>query len=400
MHSDHKHKHHSSIPNANAPASESIDGNINTNNGIGGNIDVDDGDINIDMDMDIGISIDTDTNSGNRHKHRTDFISVSSLVRSPYVHNTTAEVVFPTLIQHLFSKAVDFKFLNNQTVKKLPNLRGRTVVNLFLEKSIRTLVSFEAAAKRLDADVINFSPSSASRSEGLFDTIATLDAMGVDLYCIRHANSGAVQQIAERTSAHVVNAGDGFNGHPTQAILDAYTISEHITNLKTSNSITNIEKFKGLRVSIIGNIANSRVAKSNIELLSSLGCDITIFGPNTLLPKYNLHGVKIARTVASALEGADVVMMLRVQLDSVDANAKGNMCIPSAEEYNRFYGLNSSNLHMLGDNTIIMHPGPINRGLEMDDHAIAHTKSRIFDQVSNGVALRMAIMDYLLNETR
>lgn len=333
------------------------------------------------------------------HKPCTDFISIFSLVRPPSINNTTTEIVFPTLIQHLFSKAVDFKFLNNQTVKKLPNLRGRTVVNLFFDKSIRTLVSFEAAAKRLDADVINFSinPSNMSMGETVFDIVDALDAMGTDLYCIRHANSGAIYQIAKRTSAHVINAGDGLNGHPTQAILDAYTISEHITSLNNSNSITSIDKFKGLRVSIIGDIATSRVAKSNIELLGALGCDITIFGPKTLLPRYNPHGVRIARTVASALEGADVVMMLRVQIEC--KNGKGSMNIPSAEEYNRFYGLNSSNLHMLGDETIIMHSGPVNRGLEMDDDAIAHTKSRIFDQVSNGVALRMAIMDYLLNET-
>ncbi len=329
-----------------------------------------------------------------------DFISVPNLTLPPHILNTTSEVIYPTLIQHFFSKAADFKFLNNQTVKKLPNLRGRTVVNLFFEKSTRTRVSFEVAAKRLDADVINFSisKSGASKHESIFDTISTLDAMGVDLYCIRHPHAGAVEQIAQRTSAHVINAGDGHNGHPTQALLDAYTISEHITSLQKSNSITDISKFKGLRVSIIGNIATSRVAKSNIKLLSALGCNITIFGPNTLLPRYTAHGVKVARTVASALEGANVVMMLRVQIEQ--QYGKGSMSIPSAEEYNRFYGLNSRNLHMLGDNTIILHPGSVNRSLEMDDDAIAHTKSRIFDQVSNGVALRMAIMDYLLNETK
>ncbi len=346
-----------------------------------------------------------------QHKHHdtplhepqtlADFISVTNLTLPPHLLNTSSEIIYPTLIQHFFSKAADFKFLNNQTVKKLPNLRGRTVVNLFFEKSTRTLVSFEIAAKRLDADVINFSVSrsaTTSKYKSVFDTISTLDAMGVDLYCIRHPHAGGVEQIAQRTSAHVINAGDGHNGHPTQALLDAYTISEHITSLQTSNSITDINKFKGLRVSIIGNIATSRVAKSNIKLLSALGCEITIFGPNTLLPRYTLYGVKVARTVASALEGANVVMMLRVQMDQ--QHGKGGMSIPSAEEYNRFYGLNSNNLHMLGNDTIILHPGSVNRGLEMDDDAIAHTKSRIFDQVSNGVALRMAIMDYLLNETK
>ncbi len=273
--------------------------------------------------------------------------------------------------------------------KKLPTLRGRSVVNLFFEDSTRTRISFESAAKRLSADVINFSAkgSSVSKGESLKDTAQTLQAMGADAVVIRHGASGAAQRLADSgwISASVINAGDGTHEHPTQALLDAFTIAEKL-------EISNFE-FTGLRVGIVGDILHSRVARSNVLLLQKLGAQVTLIAPPTLIP-VGVHswGVDVNFDFDSAVGNLDVVMMLRIQSERMN-----ELFFPSAREYSRSYGLDKLRLDRMTARSIVMHPGPMNRGLEISADSADSQKSVVLSQVKNGVLVRMAVLYQLLS---
>jgi aspartate carbamoyltransferase catalytic subunit len=273
-------------------------------------------------------------------------------------------------------------------MKKLPTLRGRTIVNLFAEDSTRTRISFEAAAKRLSADVINFTAkgSSVSKGESLKDTAQTLQAMGADAVIIRHGASGAAQRLAdlEWMSGSVINAGDGTHEHPSQALLDAFTIRKHLS--KGAQDLT------GLRVAIVGDVLHSRVARSNVLLLTKLGAHVTLVSPPTLLPVgVETWPVDIAYNFDSVLENVDVVMMLRIQLERMS-----DLFFPNAREYSRYFGLTRDRLKALKPGAIVMHPGPMNRGLEITADAADSARSVIVEQVTNGVSVRMAILYLLL----
>ena len=288
----------------------------------------------------------------------------------------------------ILNTASELAKISDGPMKKLPTLRGRTVVNLFFEDSTRTRISFESAAKRLSADVINFSAkgSSVSKGESLKDTAQTLQAMGADAVVIRHGASGAAQRLADSgwISASVINAGDGTHEHPTQALLDAYTIRSRFPDLKSS--------FKGLRVAIVGDILHSRVARSNVLLLTKLGASVTLVAPPTLIPVGVVDwNVKVSYDLDSVLKEVDVLMMLRVQSERM-----ANSFFPSEREYSRGYGLDSSRLNFLGSNAIVMHPGPMNRGLEISAESADSHKSVVLAQVSNGVLVRMAVLYQLL----
>jgi aspartate carbamoyltransferase catalytic subunit len=288
----------------------------------------------------------------------------------------------------ILNTANELAKISDGPMKKLPTLRGRTVVNLFFEDSTRTRISFESAAKRLSADVINFSAkgSSVSKGESLKDTAQTLQAMGADAVVIRHGASGAAQRLADSgwISASVINAGDGTHEHPTQALLDAYTIRSRFPDLKSS--------FKGLRVAIVGDILHSRVARSNVLLLTKLGASVTLVAPPTLIPVGVVDwNVKVSYDLDSVLKEVDVLMMLRVQSERM-----ANSFFPSEREYSRGYGLDSARLSSLGTNAIVMHPGPMNRGLEISAESADSHKSVVLAQVSNGVLVRMAVLYQLL----
>lgn len=272
--------------------------------------------------------------------------------------------------------------------KKLPTLRGRAVVNLFFEDSTRTRISFESAAKRLSADVINFSAkgSSVSKGESLKDTAQTLQAMGADAVVIRHGASGAAQRLADSgwISASVINAGDGTHEHPTQALLDAFTIAEKL-------GIADFD-FTGLRIGIVGDILHSRVARSNVLLLKKLGAQVTLISLPTLLPVgVESWGVSLDYNFDSALRDLDVVMMLRIQSERMQ-----DLFFPSAREYSRGYGLDSVRLSSMKKRAIVMHPGPMNRGLEISADSADSLQSVILNQVTNGVLVRMAVLYQLL----
>ncbi len=272
-------------------------------------------------------------------------------------------------------------------IRKLPTLRGRTVVNLFFEDSTRTRLSFEAAAKRLSADVINFSAkgSSVSKGESLKDTAQTLEAMGGELMIIRHSASGAAQRLAESgwVKSHIVNAGDGMHEHPTQALLDAFTIRSHFPEFDRD--------FTGLRIGIVGDILHSRVARSNAQLLTMLGADVVLIAPPTLLPiGVDTWPVKISYDLDSEISSLDAIMALRVQSERMN-----DAFFPSEREYAREYGLAGSRLRALKKSAIIMHPGPMNRGLEISAEGADSKQSVILEQVANGVLVRMAVL-YLL----
>ncbi|MEJ6574569.1 MAG: aspartate carbamoyltransferase catalytic subunit [Actinomycetes bacterium] len=278
--------------------------------------------------------------------------------------------------------------ISDGPMKKLPTLRGRTVVNLFFEDSTRTRISFESAAKRLSADVINFSAkgSSVSKGESLKDTAQTLQAMGADAVVIRHGASGAAQRLADSgwISASVINAGDGTHEHPTQALLDAYTIRSKFPEFNKS--------FNGLRVAIVGDILHSRVARSNVLLLTKLGATVTLVAPPTLIPVGVVDwNVKVSYDLDSVLKEIDVLMMLRVQSERM-----ANSFFPSEREYSRGYGLDITRLNSLNPNAIVMHPGPMNRGLEISAESADSHKSVVLAQVSNGVLVRMAVLYQLL----
>ncbi len=275
--------------------------------------------------------------------------------------------------------------LADRPVKKLPTLRGRTVVNLFYEDSTRTRISFEAAAKRLSADVINFSAkgSSVSKGESLKDTALTLEAMGADAVVIRHPASGAPHTLANSgwIGGSVVNAGDGTHEHPTQALLDAFTMRQHLGNLE------------GRNVVIVGDVLHSRVARSNVLLLATLGADVTLVAPPTLLPVgIETWPCSFSYDLDAVLDKADIVMMLRVQRERMNA-----AFFPSVREYSRRYGLDADRMSRLLDHTIVMHPGPMNRGLEITADVADSTRSVIVEQVTNGVSVRMAVLYLLLS---
>jgi aspartate carbamoyltransferase catalytic subunit len=288
----------------------------------------------------------------------------------------------------ILSTAKELAIITEGPNKKLPTLRGKTVVNLFFEDSTRTRISFETAAKRLSADVINFSAkgSSVSKGESLKDTAQTLQAMGADAVVIRHSSSGAAKRLADTQwiQAAVINAGDGTHEHPTQALLDAYTIKQHLKQDSADLS--------GVKVLIVGDILHSRVARSNVLLLTKLGATVTLVAPPTLFPVgVENWPVKISYNFDEEISQCDVVMMLRIQLERMS-----DSFFPTAQEYSKRYGLNSSRLARLSKDAIVMHPGPMNRGLEISAESADDLKSVIIDQVKNGVAVRMAVLYELL----
>jgi aspartate carbamoyltransferase catalytic subunit len=282
----------------------------------------------------------------------------------------------------ILDTATELARLADRPIKKLPTLRGRTVVNLFFEDSTRTRTSFEAAAKRLSADVINFSAkgSSVSKGESLKDTALTLEAMGADGVVIRHEASGAPHRLAGWIKGSVVNAGDGTHEHPTQALLDAFTMRRHLGNLD------------GRRVAIVGDVLHSRVARSNVLLLHTLGAEVTVVAPPTLLP-VGVDGWPCSHSydLDAVLPKTDVVMMLRVQRERMNASY-----FPNAREYSRRYGLDSARMAVLPDHAIVMHPGPMNRGMEIAADVADSERSVIVEQVTNGVSVRMAVLYLLL----
>jgi aspartate carbamoyltransferase catalytic subunit len=299
------------------------------------------------------------------------------------INDLSADEVFEIL-----NTASELAKISDGPMKKLPTLRGRTVVNLFFEDSTRTRISFESAAKRLSADVINFSAkgSSVSKGESLKDTAQTLQAMGADAVVIRHGASGAAQRLADSgwISASVINAGDGTHEHPTQALLDAYTIRSKFPEFQKS--------FKGLRVAIVGDILHSRVARSNVLLLTKLGASVTLVAPPTLIPVGVIDwDVKVSYDLDSVLKEVDVLMMLRVQSERM-----ANSFFPSEREYSRGYGLDITRLNSLSPNSIVMHPGPMNRGFEISAESADSLRSVVLDQVANGVLVRMAVLYQLL----
>ena len=290
-------------------------------------------------------------------------------------------------ILEILDTARELARITDGSMKKLPTLRGRTVVNLFFEDSTRTRLSFEAAAKRLSADVINFSAkgSSVSKGESLKDTAQTLEAMGAELIIIRHSSSGAARRLAESgwVKSHIVNAGDGMHEHPTQALLDAFTIRNHFPE--------HDRDFSGLRIGIVGDILHSRVARSNALLLTSLGAKVVFIAPPTLLPVgVENWPVEISYNLDDELSHLDAIMMLRVQSERMS-----NAFFPTEREYARDFGLGTQRLKALKPEAIIMHPGPMNRGLEISAASADSSQSVILEQVANGVLVRMAVL-YLL----
>lgn len=276
----------------------------------------------------------------------------------------------------------------DRPVKKLPTLRGRTVVNLFFEDSTRTRISFEAAAKRLSADVINFSAkgSSVSKGESLKDTALTLEAMGADAVVVRHGSSGAPHRLATSgwIGGSVINAGDGTHEHPTQALLDAYTLREKLANGEGD--------LAGKKVTIVGDVLHSRVVRSNVLLLSTLGADVTLVAPPTLLPiGVETWPCDVSYDLDPVLPESDAVMMLRVQLERMT-----DSYFPTAREYSRRYGLDNHRMSLLDESSIVMHPGPMNRGMEITADVADSKRSVIVEQVTNGVSVRMAVLYLLL----
>ena len=281
--------------------------------------------------------------------------------------------------------AEEMRALADRPIKKLPTLRGRTVVNLFFEDSTRTRISFEVAAKRLSADTINFTAkgSSLSKGESLKDTALTLQAIGADAVVVRHHDSGAPHRLAHAgwIDGSVVNAGDGTHEHPTQALLDAFTMRRHLGDLK------------GRRIVIVGDVLHSRVARSNALLLSTLGAEVTLVGPPTLLPVgVESWPVEIRYELDQALAKCDAVMMLRVQKERMNASY-----FPSAREYARRYGLDARRMALLPEHAVVLHPGPMNRGMEITADVADAARSLIVEQVTNGVAIRMAVLYLLLS---
>jgi len=281
----------------------------------------------------------------------------------------------------IFQTADNFKSVINRPIKKVPSLRDITIANLFFENSTRTRLSFELAEKRLSADIVNFSAASSSvkKGETLIDTVNNILAMKVDMVVMRHPNPGAAKFLSEHVDSSIINAGDGAHEHPTQALLDSYSIREKLGAVE------------GKKVVIVGDITHSRVALSNIFCLQKQGAEVMVCGPATLIPKY-IHelGVKVEHDLRKALEWCDVANMLRIQLERMDVNY-----FPSLREYTMLYGLDKKFLNSLSKKIVVMHPGPINRGIEITSDVADSDQSIILDQVENGVAVRMAVI-YLL----
>ncbi len=284
-------------------------------------------------------------------------------------------------IELILSTASSFKDVLKRDIKKVPTLRGKTTVNLFFEPSTRTKTSFELAEKRLSTDVLNFSVTTSSvvKGESLYDTVKTIEAYGVDFIVIRHSSSGVPHFIARNVGASVINAGDGINEHPTQALLDAFTIIEKRGSLE------------GLTIAIVGDVFHSRVAKSGVYLLSKFGARIRLIGPPTLVPEMTGYDVEHFSDMDKGLEDADVVMMLRIQMER-----QGKGFFPSTQEYSRYWGLDVKRLQRAKRDALVMHPGPMNRGIEISSEVADSSQSVILDQVTNGIAVRMAVM-YLLS---
>ena len=283
----------------------------------------------------------------------------------------------------ILQTATQFKEIINRPIKKVPTLRDLTIANLFFENSTRTRISFELAQKRLSADIINFSSSSSSvkKGETLLDTVNNILSMKVDMIVMRHASPGAAHYLSERIDAQIINAGDGTHEHPTQALLDAYSMQEKIGDLK------------GKKIAIIGDIMHSRVALSNIFCLKKLGAEVTLCGPPTLIPKYiDKLGVNISHNIEETLQWCDVANVLRIQLER-----QNTKYFPSLREYALYYGVNKKRLENLQKEIVIMHPGPINRGVEITSDVADSEHSIILHQVENGVAVRMAVMYLLAN---
>ena len=290
--------------------------------------------------------------------------------------------ISPEEIELILETAAGFKDVLGRDIKKVPALRGKTTVNLFYEPSTRTRTSFEVAAKRLSTDVINIAASTSSvvKGETLLDTAKTVLALGADIVVIRHSCSGTPHFLARNINASVVNAGDGTNEHPTQALLDLFTMKEKKGQIK------------GLEVAIVGDILHSRVAKSNIYALTKMGAKVRLIGPPTLVPDYLKDlGVRVYFDMNAGLEGADVIMMLRIQLER-----QGKGFFPSTHEYFRNWGLTVARVSRAKDDAIIMHPGPMNRGIEIASEVADSGRSVILDQVTNGIAVRMAVL-YLVS---
>ncbi|WP_459814634.1 aspartate carbamoyltransferase catalytic subunit [Campylobacter concisus] len=286
-------------------------------------------------------------------------------------------------ILYFLEAAKEFKELNLSQVKKNDYLRGKTTINAFYENSTRTRTSFEIAAKRLGADTINFSSSSSSvtKGESLNDTMNNMAAMRSDIIVLRHPSSGAAKFAADRTEASVVNAGDGTNEHPSQALLDLFTLREHGKILD-----------KNLNVAIIGDIARSRVARSDIWAMKKFGINLKLFAPKMMMPKdAEVFESKICKNMEEACEGSDVIIMLRIQLERGGAD----VAFPSSREYSKFFGLNKNRIKLAKPDAIVLHPGPINRGVELNSDVADGTHSVILNQVENGVAIRMAILNTL-----
>ncbi len=284
-------------------------------------------------------------------------------------------------IRMILNAAESFLEVSRRPIKKVPILRGRTIINLFYEASTRTRLSFEIAEKRLSADTLNFSASGSAMSKGesLLDTARNLEAMAPDMIVIRHRAPGTAKFLASHLRSAVINAGDGAHEHPTQALLDAFTILQKKGRLE------------GLRVAIVGDIAKSRVVRSNLFLLKKLGADVTLAGPPTMIPVgIEKLGTRVEHRIDAALEGCDVIMMLRIQAERQSASR-----IPSSREYFRFFGLTEERVRKAKPDVIIMHPGPMNRGVEIANEVADGSYSVILDQVTNGVAVRMAVL-YLL----
>ena len=292
------------------------------------------------------------------------------------IRNLSAEEIIGIL-----DTAENFREINQREIKKVPTLRGKTIINLFFENSTRTRTSFELAAKRLSADSVNISVSSSAIAKGetLVDTALNLDAMQPDCIVVRHSSAGVPHQLAKVSKAAIVNAGDGANEHPTQALLDAMTIREHK------------KKIKGLHVAIVGDILHSRVARSNIHLLTKLGAKIRVAGPKPLVPDDFRHLVEknlfVSKTVEEAIEDTDVVMILRIQRERQDS-----AFFPTLREYAIHYGLTQERLYLAKKDAIVLHPGPMNRGIEISSEVADSSRSLILDQVKYGVAVRMAVL--------
>lgn len=281
----------------------------------------------------------------------------------------------------ILDTAEPFKEISERRIKKVPVLRGKTIVNLFFEASTRTRISFEFAEKRLSADTVNISStgSSVTKGETLVDTARNLEAMRIDMVVMRHGASGAARFLADRIPSNVINAGDGWHEHPTQGLLDILTIRDHAGRID------------GLKVCVVGDILHSRVARSNIYGLQALGAEVAICGPRTLLPPAPEElGCQVFATLEEAIEWADVLNVLRLQLERMEAGY-----VPSLREYNRIWGVSTERLRHVGEEMLVLHPGPMNRGVEIDSDVADGPHSVILNQVTNGVAVRMAVL-YLL----